>query len=41
MCRSIQLLSLCSVIDDRKYVSKRLEVEKALSDVEEVIGTVK
>ena len=41
ICSNIQLLSLCSVIVALKYVSRRLSDEKALTDVEEVIGTLK
>ena len=36
-----QLFSLFSVIDDRNYVLRRLKAEKDLSDVDEVIGTVR
>jgi len=37
----MQLFSLFCVIVERKYVSTRLKVEKALSEVDDVIGIVK
>ena len=41
ICSIIQLFNRFSVIEDRIYVNTRLKVEKALSEVEEVMGIVR